>query len=122
MLNGRSPASTVLLLLVAAVAVVSAHMAVSKTMPEAAAVLSESPAAIQVWFTQAPDPAISRLTLDRASAEVALGELDIRDDRSLVASVPSRLAAGDYTVRWRTAGDDGHTQRGEFSFTVRAAD
>ena len=122
MLNGRSTASTLLLLLVAAVAVVSAHMAVSKTMPEADAVLLESPAAIQVWFTQAPDPAISRLTLDGASGELALDELDIRDDRSLVASVPSRLAAGDYTVRWRTAGDDGHAQRGEFSFTVRAAD
>ncbi len=121
MLNGRITAWLVLLL-AAAAAAVSAHMAVSKTMPEADAVLPESPTTIQIWFTQAPDPAISRLTLDGASGEVVLGELDIRDDRSLMASIPSPLAAGGYTVRWRTAGDDGHTQRGEFSFRVRAAD
>ncbi|SVE38592.1 uncharacterized protein METZ01_LOCUS491446, partial [marine metagenome] len=23
---------------------------------------------------------------------------------------------------WRTAGDDGHTQRGDFTFTLRSAD
>ena len=119
--NGRS-AVWVILLLAAAAAALSAHMAVSKTMPEADAVLPGPPTTIQVWFTQAPDPAISRLTLEGTSGEVALGELDIRDDRSLMASIPSPLVAGGYTVRWRTAGDDGHTQRGEFSFTVRTAD
>ncbi|MXZ73032.1 MAG: copper resistance protein CopC [Acidobacteria bacterium] len=109
------------LLIAAAVAAVSAHMAVSKTMPEADAALLISPSAIQVWFTQAPDPAVSRLALNGAAGEIALGELDIRSDKSLHAAVPSTLASGSYTVRWRAAGDDGHTQRGEFSFTVRAA-
>ena len=121
MQNWRMAACAALLIAVAAAAV-SAHMAVSKTMPEADAILSTSPAEVQVWFTQAPDPAVSRLALDGASGEIALSELDIRDDRSLRAAVPSRLASGSYTVRWRAAGDDGHTQRGEFSFTVRAAD
>ncbi len=115
-------AACAVLLIAAAVAAVSAHMAVSKTMPEADAVLSASPAEIRIWYTQAPDPAISLLALEGSSGEIALGELDIRDDRSLRAAVPSALDAGSYTVRWRTAGDDGHTQRGEFSFSVRAAD
>ena len=53
---------------------------------------------------------------------MALGNTEVRDDKSLVAMLPSELAAGAYTVRWRTAGDDGHTQRGEFAFTVRAVD
>ena len=110
------------LVVATAVAVVSAHMAVSKTMPEADTVLVASPAEIQVWFTQAPDPAVSRLTLEGASGEIALSELDIRDDSSLHAAVPSTLASGSYTVHWRAAGNDGHTQRGEFSFTVHAAD
>ena len=111
-----------LALTVASVAAVAAHMAVQKTMPEADAVLSESPQHIQMWFTQSPDPAISRLTLEGAGGAVGLGETEVRDDRSLVAMLPSKLGAGAYTVRWRTAGDDGHTQRGEFAFTVRAAD
>ena len=110
-----------LALVVASVVVAAAHMVVQKTMPEADAVLPASPEQIQVWFTQSPDPVISRLTLESASGDVALGKTEV-GDKSLMAMLPSRLAAGDYTVRWRTAGDDGHTQRGEFAFTVRAAD
>ena len=105
-----------LVLVVASVVMAAAHMAVQKTMPEADAVLSESPHHIQ------PDPAISRLTLEGASGEVVLGETEVQDDRSLMAMLPSELGAGTYTVKWRTAGDDGHTQRGDFAFTVRAAD
>lgn len=111
-----------LVLVVASVAVVTAHMAVEKTMPEADAVLAESPENVQVWFTQAPDPVISLLTLEGADGEVALGDTQVGDDKSLLAALPSTLAAGTYTVRWRAAGDDGHTQRGDFAFTVRAAD
>ena len=40
-------------------------------------------------------------------------------EKSIVADVPA-LESGTYTVSWRAAGDDGHVQRGEFSFTVRA--
>ena len=111
-----------LALVVAAVAVASAHMAVQKTMPEADAVLSESPHQVRIWFTQSPDPAISRLTLEGADGEIELGDTKVEDDRSLMAMLPSKLSAGTYIVSWRTAGDDGHTQRGDFAFTVRAAD
>ena len=111
-----------LVLIAAAAAVASAHMAVQKTMPEADAVVSESPHHVQIWFTQAPDPAISRLTLEGANGDVTLGDTEVRDDKSLMAMLPSKLDAGTYTVNWRTAGDDGHTQRGDFAFTVRAAD
>lgn len=111
-----------LALVVAAGAVATAHMAVRRTMPEADAVLAESPPQVQIWFTQSPDPAISRLTLEGENGEVALGDTAVQDDRSLLAKLPSALDAGTYTVKWRTAGDDGHTQRGEFAFTVRAAD
>ncbi len=110
-----------LALVVASIALVSAHMAVQKTMPEADAVLSESPQQVQIWFTQSPDPAISRLALEGADGEVSL-DAKVQDDKSLMAMLPSALEAGTYTVKWRTAGDDGHTQRGDFAFTVRAAD
>lgn len=111
------------LALVAASAATPLHMALQKTMPEADAVLSESPGRIQMWFTQLPDPAVSRLTLEGANGEVALGDTEVvDDDKSLRAMLPSALGVGAYTVKWRTAGDDGHLQRGEFAFTVRAAD
>ena len=111
-----------LLLVVACATVATAHLRVQRTLPEADAVLAESPRQIQVWFNQAPDPAISRLTLEGAAGEIALGDTAVQEDQSLLAMLPSKLEAGAYTVRWRTAGDDGHAQRGDFAFTVRAAD
>ena len=104
------------------VATATAHMRVQKTMPEDGAMLSESPHHIQVWYTQAPDPAISQLTLEGAGGDVDLGDTKVVDDKSLMAMLPSALRIGSYTVKWRTAGDDGHAQRGDFMFTVRAAD
>ena len=119
--RGAVTTSVVVLLLVVGVLTLMAHMRVQKTMPEDGAVLSGAPSRIQVWYTQSPDPAISQLLLEGADGAVALGETAIGEDKSLMATLPTALAGGVYTVKWRTAGDDGHTQRGDFSFTVRAA-
>ena len=119
--RGAVATSVVVLLLVVGAVTLMAHMRVQKTMPEDGAVLSGAPSRVQVWYTQAPDPAISQLLLEGADGAVALDETAIGDDKSLMAVLPTSLAGGNYTVKWRTAGDDGHTQRGDFSFTVRAA-
>lgn len=110
------------ILVVLSVATAVAHLRVDKTTPEADAMLTDSPQHIQVWFTQSPDPAISLLTLEGADGAIELGDTMIHDDRSLMAMLPSALAPGLYTVKWRTAGSDGHAQRGDFAFTVGAAD
>ena len=119
--RGAVATSVVVLLLVVGAGTLMAHMRGQKTMPEDGAVLSGAPSRVQVWYTQAPDPAISQLLLEGADGAVALDETAIGDDKSLMAILPTALAGGIYTVKWRTAGDDGHTQRGDFSFTVRAA-
>jgi len=110
------------LLSVVCVATVWAHMRVQKSMPEDGARLTSSPHHIQVWYTQLPDDAISQLLLEGADGEISLGDTTVEEDKSLRAMVPSDLLAGTYTVKWRTAGDDGHTQRGDFTFTVSSAD
>lgn len=107
-----------LALAVAAVGTLSAHMAYSKSMPEKDATLSESPAQLQVWFTQEPEPAVSQISLEGPSGEIELGKTAVAAEKSLVAAVPTALAPGSYTVKWRSAGDDGHVQRGEFTFTI----
>ena len=109
-------------LVVLAVATAMAHLAATKTMPDADAVVAESPPTIQVWFTQDPDPAVSQLALEGPAGEVELGDTTVADEKSLMAMVPSALTAGKYTVTWRTAGEDGHVRRGDFVFTVRGAD
>ncbi len=107
---------------VAATAIVSAHMAYSKSLPEKDATISESPSEVQVWFTQDPEPAISQLSLEGPAGEIALGDTEVGAEKSIVAAVPTALGPGSYTVKWRSAGDDGHVQRGEFGFTLRTAD
>ena len=109
-------------LVVLAVATAMAHLAATKTMPDADAVVAESPQQIQVWFTQNPDPAVSQLALEGPAGEVELGDTTVADEKSLMAMVPRAMAPGSYTVSWRTAGDDGHVRRGDFAFTVRGAD
>ena len=109
-------------LVVFAVATAMAQLAATKTMPDADAVVAESPEQIQVWFTQDPDPAVSQLVLAGPAGEVELGDTTVADEKSLMAMVPRALAPGSYTVSWRTAGDDGHVRRGDFAFTVRETD
>jgi len=103
------------------VATVLAHLVATKTMPDADAVVAESPHHIQVWFTQDPDTAVSQLLLEGPAGEVKLGDTKVADEKSLMAMVPETLAPGSYTVNWRTAGDDGHVRRGDFAFVVRGA-
>ena len=105
----------------AAFAAVSAHMAYSKSVPAQNATVSKSPSELQVWFTQDPEPAVSRLSLQGPTGEISLGKTIVDKDRSIAASVENSLSPGSYIVSWRAAGDDGHVLRGEFSFTVLAA-
>jgi methionine-rich copper-binding protein CopC len=104
-----------------AAAVVMAHMALQKSAPEKDAVLSASPDEIQLWFTQEPDPAVSNVSLAGDQGEIELGDAKVMEEKSVAVSVPA-LDPGTYSVNWRSAGDDGHIQRGQFSFTIRAAE
>jgi methionine-rich copper-binding protein CopC len=109
--------------LVAASAVsLVAHMKATKLEPAANSSLTASPARVQVWFTQAPDPKVSKLELAGPAGAVKLTALQITKERSIVASVDGTLTDGRYTVRWQSAGDDGHIQKGEYAFTIKRAD
>jgi methionine-rich copper-binding protein CopC len=115
----RRVAHTIVLVLVAGV-VLSAHLAVKKTTPAKGARLAAAPDHVQVWFTQEPDLAVSSLRLAGRSGAVKLGPVEHGGDRSLRARVEATLSAGDYTVTWKTAGDDGHVMQGSFTFSVTA--
>ena len=110
-------------LVVSSLALVStfafAHMKVAKTAPEEGATLNASPDTVRIWYTQEPDRAVSKMKLRGAGVEM---ELDVKadSDKSLTASLDAALSDGNYTVSWQTAGDDGHIQKGEFSFTVKS--
>jgi methionine-rich copper-binding protein CopC len=100
---------------------VVAHMKASKTEPAANSTVATSPARLQVWFTQAPDPKVSRLELAGPAGPVKLTAFQVTSAKSIVASVDGTLADGRYTARWQAAGDDGHVQKGDYAFTVKRA-
>jgi methionine-rich copper-binding protein CopC len=112
-----------LLAMGAGVAELVAHLNVVRTSPANASTIAEAPARVQVWFSQQPAPRVSRLDLAGPAGAVPLGELQVdAKERSLAASVLGTLAPGRYEVTWRTAGDDGHVQRGTFSFTLTSGE
>ena len=58
------------------------------------------------------------------SSLVDLGDVkaDADDAKVFSAAIQDDLAAGQYTVIWRTMAADGHVIRGDFGFTVTAQD
>ena len=98
-----------------------AHAHLTKSVPSSGARLAGSPTSVSVWFSEAPELAFTRITLvGPDSVHIALGEIQRAPGESLAieAAVPSQLTAGEYTVVWQTAADDGHPSRGSFSFEV----
>lgn len=94
------------------------HMRLVKSAPEKDQVVTEAPAQIQLWFSQKPEVALTRVRLtgpDGATFEV--GKAKAADDKSVTMSVIDSLPEGSYSVAWRTAAPDGHKVDGEYAFT-----
>jgi hypothetical protein len=109
----------VLVLALVATTTVLAHMTLSKAMPAAGAVVAAKPAKVQIWYSQMPDRAVSKIELKGASGSVKLGAVAVEADKSMSASVDGATPDGTYTVSWQTAGNDGHVQKGDYTFSVR---
>jgi methionine-rich copper-binding protein CopC len=98
--------------------VLMAHAKLEKTMPADKATISKAPAEISVTFSEAPDAAVSKLSIKGPTDKVSLVKTHVMG-KQLMASVQGQMTDGVYTVSWQTAGDDGHAQKGDFSFTLK---
>lgn len=101
-----------------------AHALVRSSVPAAGALLSRTPAAVTIVFTEPPDPALSFIhVLDPSSHDVERGTSGLVPGDSRALRVPLRpLAQGVYTVSWRAVSRiDGHLTTGSFSFGVGVA-
>lgn len=98
-----------------------AHAHLRRSEPAADARLESSPTAIRLWFSERPELPFTRIQLRGAdSTDVPLGAVGRMNDDPMGVSVPisGSLAAGAYTVMWRTAAADGHATSGRFTFIV----
>lgn len=104
--------------LFAGVATLQAHMKLEKSQPAANATIAQPQPHVQIWFSEAPDLAVSKMEIKGPSDKTRLVQLHVMD-KSLMAMVEGGMPDGVYTVTWQAAGKDGHIQKGDFTFTVK---
>jgi methionine-rich copper-binding protein CopC len=96
------------------------HLHLLKSVPAANATVSTAPQVIRLWFSQPPELGVTSVKVTGpTSAAVALAPLAAGDSALVVAAVKGKMAAGAYTVAWRTMAKDGHVARGTFAFTIK---
>ena len=108
----------VMLSLLGAAAVAHAHAHLVESVPADKSRVA-APAAVQLKFNEAVK--LTALTLQQGKeAAKPLAPLPARASATMSVPLPA-LAAGDYVVEWRVAGDDGHIMSGKLNFTVDPA-
>jgi methionine-rich copper-binding protein CopC len=98
----------------------SAHMKFEKATPAPDSTVSGPVKTIQLWFSESPDPKVSKVDVVGPRGPLKASGLHAMD-KSLMVMLDGPTPAGAYTVTWQSAGDDGHVQKGEFKFKVAAA-
>ena len=98
-----------------------AHALLQQSDPAVNSTVPTAPAAVTLWFGEAPDPKLSSVkVLDTHGASVAAGPAQPVPGSPLELKVPLEpLGNGVYTVAWRTVSAvDGHLATGSFAFGV----
>jgi methionine-rich copper-binding protein CopC len=124
------PTAVAAALLVAAGMLLSAfrppHLALSKSSPadgSTVAAVSE----IRLWFSAAPmemgPTTVELKLLDAGGRTLSTGHptKDAKDPKVYSLAFPRGLEPRAYTVAWQTMADDGDVVKGQFRFTVAAA-
>jgi copper transport protein len=100
----------------------SAHALLERSYPAAGASLPQAPHTMLLYFTEAPEPSLSTVSLLNSSGQAVpgVGKPAPAPGNAQELRVPlPRLADGVYTVSWRTVSKvDGHVTGGSFAFGI----
>ena len=99
-----------------------AHALLKRSYPAAGASLPRAPHAMLLYFTEAPEPSLSTVSLLDSSGQTVPGvgrpTVVPGNAQELRATLPP-LTGGVYTVNWRTVSKvDGHVTGGSFAFGI----
>ncbi|MGH7465128.1 MAG: copper resistance protein CopC, partial [Longimicrobiales bacterium] len=97
------------------------HIEVETSSPDRDEVLFAPPPHIRILFSGRIEARYTSLTLTAPDgSEVRIGDVVFigDSDREITALLPALERTGSYTVRWRTAGADGHVLEGSFVFVL----
>ncbi len=112
----------VAVLLLATAAPAFAHASLDGTEPPAGAVLTESPQAIELRFTEGVTVALGGVRVYDADGERVAGDPPQKPDADVVrVGLRDTLDDGSYVVTWRVTSADTHPVQGAFTFQVGTA-
>lgn len=97
-----------------------AHADLVKSVPAAGSVITAAPAELRLEFDETLVAVGTKVELvDGAGKVAALPKvtLDPQNPKALTVPVPA-LTTGVYTVRWTALSNDGHAEKGSYSFTL----
>jgi methionine-rich copper-binding protein CopC len=115
-----APALAAVTIVAAAAAPALAHAFLQAASPKAGSHLSAPPKEVRISFSEAVEPAFSKITVQGppgfggASPARPAG-----DARTLAAPLRAPVPAGAYVVRWRAVSVDSHVTQGTFQFEVK---
>jgi putative copper export protein/methionine-rich copper-binding protein CopC len=100
-----------------------AHIRIDASSPAADEVLRVMPSHLRLLFSERIEARYTSVTLTAPDGErVLTGDVVFvgDSDREITLRLPSLTQPGTYTVRWRTAGADGHVLEGSYAFELAA--
>jgi methionine-rich copper-binding protein CopC len=100
------------------------HLRLQKSAPAKGEVLLAAPKVVQLWFSLPPEMAVTAIKLAAADGKAITVSAPRRGTGAkdpVEADIKQALAAGSYTVSWKTSSKDGHPITGDFAFTVKSA-
>jgi len=99
------------------------HLHLERSEPMADSTVAAPPTAIRLWFSQPVQLGVTRVHLADAArrpVEVSAPRLGEGRNAPVIVDIGGTVAAGGYTVSWRTMARDGHVVSGSFGFRVAA--
>lgn len=99
----------------------SAHAHLQTEAPAADALVTSTPAALSLEFSEGLEIGLSGLTLKGPDDQVVatgMPTLVPGDGRQMTVPIRGALVAGTYTVEWHALSRDGHTTHGSYRFSV----
>ena len=98
------------------------HLRLERSAPAADSVVTRSPGAIELWFSEKVELGATRVRLvgpDGMPVPLGAATQAKAAGSPVRASVTGALANGVYTVNWTATSGDSHVVKGTFRFTLR---
>lgn len=97
-----------------------AHARLEKADPAAGSMPTAPVAHIDLYFSEALEPAFSRATLsdEKGNPVASASSVDAGDPQHLVIVPTSPLTDGTFKVEWKAVSTDTHKTQGNFQFMV----